>query len=188
MRVNVFVIALNFALIGWLAANPATTVVAQERDAASMRRPGWSEVKWPFALDQWGIGRAFECAAAECGAAISLYLRPKLGFCNCTIGVADDTELDRVGDLELLGERFEGLAEGQLIAVGSMKGRSRAYQVQIPYAPPATVIAIAFNDKCDVVVATVVADRRHVATAQHAALEFLNGDLVRRWIERELGL
>ena len=94
----------------------------------------WTEVKWPFPLDQWGTGRAFQCAAADCGAEIRLYLRPKLGFCNCTTGVADDAELDRVGDLELLSDKFEGLSDGRPITVGWMKGRSRPYQVAVPYA------------------------------------------------------
>jgi hypothetical protein len=54
------------------------------------------------------------------------------------------------------------------------------------YGSPRTALAIAFNDKCDVVVATVVAD--DVPTAERAALGFLNGDLVLRWAEKELGL
>jgi hypothetical protein len=37
-----------------------------------------------------------------------------------------------------------------------------------------------------VVVATVAADQ--VGAAEHAATGFLNGDLVLRWAERELGL
>ena len=65
-------------------------------------------MKWPFPLDQWGTGRAFRCGAADCGAEVSLYLRPKLGFCNCATGVSDDEELDRVGDLELYSDKFRG--------------------------------------------------------------------------------
>ena len=57
----------------------------------------------------------------------------------------------------------------------------------MPYAAPRTALAIGFNDKCDVVVATVVADRRcRPPNAPRSA--FLNGDLVRRWVEKELGL
>src|SRR5215510_2432446 len=73
----------------------------------------WREIKWPFLLDQWGTGRAFRCGAAECGAGITVYIRPKIGFCNCTTGVADDAELDRVGDIELIGERFAPLRAGR---------------------------------------------------------------------------
>ena len=100
--------------------------------------------------------------------------------------MSDDAELDRVGDLELLSDKFNGLSDGRPIAVGWMNGRSRPYRVTIPYASPRTVLAIAFNDKCDVVVATIVAD--DVPAAEHAALAFLNSDLVLRWAEKELGL
>jgi hypothetical protein len=146
----------------------------------------WTEVKWPFPMDQWGLGRAFRCRAADCNTEINLYLRAKLGFCNCATGVSDDAELDRVGDLELLSSKFEGLRDGQPIAVGWMKGRSRPYRVTMPYAASRTALAVAFNDKCDVVVATVVAD--DMTTAERAALAFLNGDQVLRWAEKELGL
>ena len=70
-----------------------------------------------------------------------------------------------------------------------MNGRSRPYQVDDALrSRRARQLAIAFNDKCDVVVATVVADRGRLAAAERAALDFLNGDLVLRWAERELGL
>ena len=38
----------------------------------------WVEFKWPFAIDQWGTGRAFACTAADCGAEVRLYIRAKL--------------------------------------------------------------------------------------------------------------
>jgi len=169
-----------------LAGDAVMSGVAQRASAAEPARAAWSEVKWPFTIDQWGVGRAFRCPAAECGTEIALYLRPKLGFCNCATGVSDDTELDRVGDLELLSAKFKGLRDGRAITVGSMNGRSRPYEVAMPYAAPRTALAIGFNDKCDVVVATVVAT--DVPAAERAALAFLNGDLVRRWVEKELGL
>ena len=177
-----FVVALSMA--GVLAGDSMTLGAGQQ--PADAGKPAWSEVKWPFPLDQWGVGRAFRCQALECGADISLYLRAKLGFCNCATGVSDDAELDRVGDLELLSAKFDGLRDGRPIAVGWMKGRSRPYQVAMRHGSPRTALAIAFNDKCDVVVATVVAD--DVPTAERAALGFLNGDLVLRWAEKELGL
>ena len=69
-----------------------------------------------------------------------------------------------------------------------MKGRSRPYHVTMPYGSPRTAVAVAFNDRCDVMVTTVVADRNRLELAERAALEFLNGDLVLRWVEKELGL
>ena len=187
LRANILVLGLGLGLAGLLASEMTTVGEAQRAPAAPMRA-AWNEVKWPFPIDQWGTGRAFQCRAADCGSDINLYLRAKLGFCNCTTGVSDDNELDRVGDLELLSEKFEGLTEGRPITVGWMNGRSRPYQVTMAYAAPRTALAIAFNDKCDVVVATVVAERNHLPAAERAALQFLNGDLVLRWAERELGL
>jgi hypothetical protein len=176
-------IAIGLAV---LLAGDAMTVAAGERTPGAAAPTAWSELKWPFPMDQWGLGRAFQCRAADCSTDISLYLRAKLGFCNCTTGVSDDAELDRVGDLELLSSKFEGLRDGQPINVGWMKGRSRPYRVTMAYAPARTALAIAFNDKCDVVVATVVAS--DMAAAERAALSFLNGDVVLRWAEKELGL
>ena len=184
-RAGSMVVALGIA--GVLAGGAMTLGAGEQpADAGKPAPAAWTEFKWPFPLDQWGLGRAFRCRAADCGADIDLYLRAKLGFCNCATGVSDDAELDRVGDVELLSARFNGLRDGRPVTVGWMKGRSRPYQVAIPYGSRRTVLAIAFNDKCDVVVATVVAD--DIAAAERSALGFLNGDLVLRWAERELGL
>ena len=176
---------LSVAALALLLAGDAAKLSGQAPPPSPIH-PAWAEVKWPFPLDQWGLGRAFTCRAADCGDEVDLYLRAKIGFCNCATGVSDDAELDRVGDLELLSSKFDGLREGQPVSVGWMKGRSRPYRVTMPYGSPRTALAIAFNDKCDVVVATVVA--ADIAAAERAALQFLNGDLVLRWTERELGL
>jgi hypothetical protein len=183
---NVFLSAIALAV-----ALCSLSVQASGRDQAAAQAAktsiaGWTENRWPFPLDQWGRGRAFTCSGDDCGGGIKLYLRAKLGFCNCTTGVADDAELDRIGDLELLSDKFEGLRDGRPISVAWMKGRSRPYQVAVPHALPHTVLAIAFNDRCDVVVATVIAD--DIIAAEHVALRFLNSELVLRWAEKELGL
>jgi hypothetical protein len=145
----------------------------------------WTETTWPFPVDQFGGGWAFQCKAANCGTNVNLYLRPKIGFCNCQTGVADDEELDRVGDVDLVGSGGPALSPGRPIAVGSMKGRSRGYKIGGPSAK--SVLSIAFNSRCDVTVATVVADGDPVAQEQ-AVLEFLSGDLVTHRIEEVLGL
>jgi hypothetical protein len=77
--------------VALLAPRPAYNVTGDASDA----RPLWVETKWPFPMDQWGTGRAFACQAAECGGEVKLYLRAKLGSCNCATGVADDADLDR---------------------------------------------------------------------------------------------
>jgi hypothetical protein len=146
--------------------------------------PQWTEVQWPFPIDQWGTGRAFRCGPAACGATVTVYLRPKIGFCNCQTGVADDEELDRVGDMDLVGSEKSALTPGRPITVQWMKGRSRSYKVGGGSAKSA--LSLAFNDKCDVIVATVIAGNQPAAQ-EEAVLEFLNGDVVRNWAEQVLG-
>jgi hypothetical protein len=148
-------------------------------------RSVWAERAWPFLIDQWGGGWAYECKAADCGTEVSLYLRPKIGFCNCQTGVADDAELDRVSDVDLIGSERSALGPGRPITVQWMKGRSRSYTVGSPSGK--SVLSLAFNNRCDVIVATVLAGNEPAAQEQ-AVLEFLNGDIVRRWAEQVLGL
>jgi hypothetical protein len=181
----------------WIAAVAAAVLVAgiggyaiflaakpQDPPPTSGREPVWTEATWPFPIDQWGDGWAYQCKAADCGVEVNLYLRPKIGFCNCQTGVADDAELDRVSDLDLVGGERSALAPGQPITVHWMKGRSRGYKVVGSSKP---VLQFAFNDKCDVIVATVVAGNEP-ASQEQAVLNFLNGDLVLHWAEQVLGL
>jgi hypothetical protein len=175
----VFVAAVS-GYAAFLAAGPAA-----DTHRLSSRGPVWTEISWPFPVDQWGGGWAFQCKAADCGVDVKVYLRPKIGFCNCQTGVADDEELDRVGDVDIVGSEGSALGPGRPIAVRSMKGRSRGYKVAAPSAR--SVLSLAFNSRCDVTVATVVADGDPVAQEQ-AVLEFLNGDLVVHRVEEVLGL
>jgi hypothetical protein len=175
-------IALSAGIGGYavfLAAKPPAAM----RPASS--HPVWTESTWPFPIDEWGQGWAYQCKAADCGTEVDLYLRPKLGFCNCQTGVADDEELDRVGDVDIVGSKAAALGPGRVIMVHGMKGRSRGYAVSAPSAK--SVLSLAFNNRCDVVVATVVGGDAPVAQEQ-AVLEFLNGDLVLHWAEQVLGL
>ena len=151
-------------------------------------RPFWTEVNWPFPIDQWGTGKAFHCEAADCGAEVTLYLRAKIGFCNCTTGVADDEELDRVGDVALFSSSHSVTGPGQPIAVAWMKGRSRPYLIRDSFFSRKSALAIAFNDRCDVIVATAVVGHNRPTSLEQTVIEFLNGDLVLRWAESTLGL
>jgi hypothetical protein len=182
----------------WIAAVAAALLIAgggsyavflAAKPPAAMHpgasRPVWTEGTWPFPIDQWGQGWAYQCKAADCGIDVDLYLRPKLGFCNCQTGVADDEELDRVSDVDLVGSERSALGPGRPITVQFMKGRSRGYKVGTPSAK--AVLSLAFNNRCDVIVATVVAGNEPTAQEQ-AVLEFLNGDLMLHWAEAVLGL
>ena len=179
----------------WIAAAAAAVLVAgiggyamyrsaKPAPAPAGREAVWTEAAWPFPIDQWGQGWAYQCKAADCGVEVDLYLRPKIGFCNCQTGVADDEELDRVGDMDLVGTEKSALAPGRPITVQWMKGRSRSYKVGGGSAKSA--LSLAFNDKCDVIVATVIAGNES-ALQEQAVLEFLNGEVVRNWAEQVLG-
>lgn len=177
------VVALGTGLAMSLAANAQSFA----SDAAASERTRWTEVQWPFRMDEWGVGRAFVCKAADCGSDIALYLRVKVGFCNCTTGVSDDDDLDRVGDLPLLSDRFAGLAEGRPVAVDAMQGRSRPYQVSLPLWRSQSAVAVVLHAKCDAVVATIVADRDRLAAAEQNGLAFLGGAQVLQWAKMVLG-
>ena len=145
--------------------------------------PVWTEVAWPFPIDQWGKGKAFQCKAADCGSEVNIYLRAKIGFCNCTTGIADDDDLDRMGDLALVGSASPR-GEGRPISVAWMKGRARAYTLD----PRRTVISVAFNERCDMIAATALLHHDKPEATEPSVLAFLNGDRVMRWAEVTLGL
>jgi hypothetical protein len=120
---------------------------------------------------------------------VSLYLRAKIGFCNCVTGVSDDAELDRMSDFDLVGEATP-LGAGRHIAIGRMQGRSRAYALPQTTGKTAskTAISVAFNDRCDMVVATAVMPHDRPAAIEPSVIVFLNSGTVLRWAEMTLGL
>ena len=176
------------ALIGAVAAVTYVMLPPRETPGVGRIEPAWAEIKWPFPIDQWGTGTAFRCQARECGTEVDVYLRAKIGFCNCTTGVSDDEELERVADLDLFGEHRRALAPGREVAVRWMKGRSRTHAFSGAPRDGRATLTVAFNDKCDVIVATVVTGNNRPAEAETAALAFLNGDTVLHWAETALGL
>jgi hypothetical protein len=157
--------------------------------AARDTRPSWSETRWPFPIDQWGSGKAFNCKPSDCGAEINLYVRAKIGFCNCATGVADDEELERVGDLPLVGSPpYSAAGPGRPVAAARMQGRSRPYLIIGSFGSPKSALAMALNDRCDVVVATAIVSGRPPISAENAVIRFLNGDVISRWADVALGL
>src|SRR5262249_55578802 len=99
------------------------------RAAVESEAPRWREIAWPFPRDGWPAGRAFRCEG-NCGG-VEVYVRPNLGFCSCDRGVADDDEIDRVGDLDLIPPRFAPLQPGEPIRVADLPGRARAYELRM---------------------------------------------------------
>lgn len=151
-------------------------------------RPVWTEVRWPFAKDEWGQGKAFRCAAADCGVEVSVYIRAKIGFCNCTTGVSDDDELARLSDFVLMGEKPSATGPGRPINVRWMKGRSRGYTVANSGWSPKSAIAVAFNDRCDAIVATALVGHQRPVAIEPSVIDFLNSKTISDWAEVAIGL
>jgi hypothetical protein len=146
---------------------------------------GWREIAWPFPRDGWPAGRAFRCDAALCREAIELYVRPKVGFCNCDSGVVDDDEVDRVADLDLISERFVALEPGNAVQVAGMSGRIRNYSLQMQDGSRHTAAGLAVSRRCDLLVA-VAQGKGEAAAIQRAALGFLAKGDVTQWMTAAL--
>jgi hypothetical protein len=180
------VVAGCAAVLGF-RAHAMRGAVASRTTGGSAGAPVWSEIRWPFLLDQWGIGKAFACGPADCGVRIEVFIRPKIGFCNCATGVADDTELERVADTDLVSPAVRPLGPGRPVKVGWMHGLSRTYQVSDD-KPGERLLSVAFNDECDVVVALASLGSADPAAAAPAVIAFLNSTPVVLWAKKELGL
>src|ERR1700722_15838058 len=159
-----------FMLAGFAGSEPARSDIE-----------GWREIAWPFPRDGWPAGRAFRCAMEACGGEVEVYVRPKLGFCNCDSGVADDDEVDRVADLDLMSERFVPLEPGGVIRVADMSGRLRSYNLKMADGSRHTAIGIAVSRRCDLLVA-VAQGKGPAEEIQRAALAFLGSSEMTRWM------
>ena len=146
---------------------------------------GWREIAWPFPRDGWPAGRAFRCGNEACGDDVELYVRPKIGFCNCTSGVADDDEVDRVADLDLMSEQFVPLEAGQVIRIAGMSGRLRAYDLKMSDASRHAAVGIALSRRCDLLVA-VAQGKGGAGEVQRVALDFLGSDAATKWMTSAL--
>jgi hypothetical protein len=141
----------------------------------------WREIAWPFPRDGWPAGRAFRCDAEACGEAVELYVRPKIGFCNCDTGVADDDEVDRVADLDLMSQRFAPLEAGKVVRIAEMTGRSRAYDLKMTDGSQHAAVGFALSRRCDLLVA-VAQGKGRADNVQRVAAEFLGSDNMARWM------
>ena len=114
-------------------------------ERAAPRAGDWQEIAWPFPRDGWPAGRAFRCGA-------------------------DDDEVDRVADLDLMSERFAAREAGHVIRVADMQDGSRR-----------AAIGIAVSRRCDLLVA-VAQGKGSPAEVRRAALEYLGSGDMTRWM------
>jgi hypothetical protein len=182
-------LVIGIAAIVFIAGIAGSAAVLGIRAPAnpSAMEPVWSEVKWPFLQDQWGVGKAFVCLPADCGVQIDVFIRPKIGFCNCSTGVSDDNELERVADTDLVSPKAQPLGPGSSVKIGWMRGLSRPYLVSNE-KPNERLLSVAFNDECDVVVALASLGKGDPTVVAPAVISFLNSTRMVLWAKKELGL
>jgi hypothetical protein len=140
----------------------------------------WREIAWPFPRDGWPAGRAFRCDGSGCDG-VELYVRAKLGFCNCDRGVADDDEVDRVADVDLISPRFVATAPGDTVHIGEMQGRARHYDLDMPDGARHAATGIAVSRRCDLLVA-VAQGAGELNAMERATVEFLETQEMKTWM------
>jgi hypothetical protein len=183
---RIFILMLTLAGMGCLAGFMTVSGLPAPASPSAVQSV-WTETQWPFLMDQWGIGKAFVCGPADCGARIEVYVRPKIGFCNCSTGVSDDAELERVADTELLSPEIRPLGPDRPVKVGWMLGLSRAYRISGEQTGE-RLLSVAFNDECDVVVAVAKLGNGDPNLAEPAVVAFLSSRPMVLWAKKELGL
>lgn len=153
------------------------------KDAAA----GWQEIAWPFPRDAWPAGRAFRCGSSDCGGAVEVYVRPKLGFCNCRDGVTSDEEVDAVSDLDMISPQFSSAQAGEPVSIGGMTGRTRRYTLRLPDGTPRPAAGFAMSQRCDLVVAASQGQAAGSPAAQRSIAVLLGSEPVISWIRSRLG-
>jgi hypothetical protein len=144
-----------------LSALALTSILAADLSAAKITEGDpvtWTEIDWPFLLDQWGTGHAFACRGTKCAPQDRLLIRVKSGFCNCNTGIEDDDEIDRLTDFQFLGGPVAPHGAGQPITVAGVSGRLRAFVVETVPRRARHAVAVVLARDCEAVVATLASD------------------------------
>jgi len=188
------VLASAIAVAGFGLMAGSVSVFGVRAPSAPAAGTAFAAETWPFLLDEWGAGDAFVCAPAQCGVKVEVFVRPKIGFCNCSTGVADDQELERVADTDLVTPNALQIGPSRPIKVGWMKGLSRPYRAGNAAAkkpgskePGTKMISFALNSACDVMVAVATLGDGDPAAVEPAVLAFLRSDPMVQWARQELG-
>jgi hypothetical protein len=167
---------MNFAraarlILAFLLICLAGAAGSAARNGAATPEQAWTEVSWPFLLDEWGTGQAFRCEHTDCGSDAQLFIRVKRGFCNCLQGVADDAEVDRLTDFEFLGGPSRPLGAGHPVRFDDMAGRVRSFAVDSTQTRRAVSLVVAKN--CDALVATLISGGAASAAAAAKIVDLL---------------
>ena len=158
------------------AAIAAAALAARPGSMTRGHAPVWVETAWRVPLDNWGQGRAWQSSAG-----VTMLARTKTGFCNCFGGIANDEEIDRIGDVDLHGETFVAAGPGEVVAVGALAGRKRLFQASTRFGGTRQVLSIVAATDCKAVVATLVSDGAVTAETEAAAVVLLRGESFQHW-------
>ena len=149
--------------------------------AEPVERPVWREARWTPPIDNWGFGLAYVCDNAACPGGVRMFVRTKVGFCNCFSGVADDDEIDRIGDVDLHADIYKPVEPGQVTSVGDLRGRKRVFQTQNRWTSNSQVLSIVVATDCKAVVATLVSAAPISTTVESAAVALLGAKQFQQW-------
>ena len=151
------------------------------RGAAPDAAPLWQEAQWTPPIDNWGTGKAYTCDNAACPGGVKMYARTKVGFCNCYTGVANDDEIDRIGDVDLHGETYTPGAPGVVTSIGDLQGRKRSFRIDNRWTGTTHVLSIVVATDCKAIVATLVSSAPITAAEEHAAVAVLTEKPFQQW-------
>jgi hypothetical protein len=174
-------------LAGLVLACGLTGILAGDGAATPGQTTVFREIAWPFLLDQWGRGQAFRCVGPHCGVRTALYVRSKVGFCDCFNHVDDDDDVDRLTDFGLIGgDRVVPLGSGQPIAVAGRPARLRAFDLDARQGRRQAVSVVVATE-CQALVGMLVLDRNAAPAIETAALEVLGNALGSRSVASSVG-
>ena len=101
-------------------------------------------------------------------------------------GVVEDSEVDRVTDIDLLDENFTPVADGTKVRITDLAGRARLYRLKGKDGKPVLAEGIAVSLNCDLVVAIVVGNRLDDPAVRKQAHEFIESNTVQVWVNKIL--
>ena len=111
------------AFASWRSARCRALPAYQQCAAPGRRKARGSEIAWPFPRDGWPAGAPFAAAWPRAAARSRSMCGRRSASAIATRGVADDDEVDRVADLDLMSEHFAPLAPGDVVRFADMPGR-----------------------------------------------------------------
>ena len=98
--------------------------------------------------------------------------------------MVEDSEVDRVSDVDLLDTRFVPVAAGKPIQIADLSGRARLYKIRKD-GRDRLAQGIAVSYKCDLIVAVAIGPVDDEAVAKQVR-RFLETNTVQVWLNAQL--